>query len=105
MLELSVVHAGTVFAFKKEKIKEGTVKEKRGGLSSVWEASRYLRCVLMWSTVARHSFLSLFPLVPLKLNGLCFKNTALSKAPLKLSLTFFPCSSSVLLINIMCLSG
>lgn len=43
----------------------------------------------MWSTIARHTFPSLFPLVLLKLNGLCFKNTALSKTPLKLSFPFF----------------
>lgn len=91
MLELSVVQAVTVFTFKREKIKERKFKGRRGGfrVSSVWEASRYLRCVLMWSTVARHTFPSLFPLVLLKLNGLCFKNTALSKTPLKLSLPFF----------------
>lgn len=49
---------------------------------------------------------SLFPFVLLKLNGLCFKNSALSKPPLKLLspfFFFFLCSSSVLLINIMCL--
>lgn len=42
----------------------------------------------MLSTVARHTFPSLFPLVPVKLNEHCFKNTALSETPLKLSLPF-----------------
>lgn len=47
----------------------------------------------MLSTVARHTFPSLFPLVLPKLNGLCFKNAALSKTPLKLSpLLFFSLS-------------
>lgn len=92
MLELSAVQAVTVFTFKREKIKEHKFKREEGrsqSLSSVWEASRYLRCVLMWSTVARHTFPSLFPLVLLELNGLRFKNTALSKTPLKLSPPFF----------------
>lgn len=90
MLELSVVQAVTVFIFKREKIKERKFKGRRGGFRvSVQEAPRYQRCVLMWSTIARHTFPSLFSLVLLKLNGLCFKNTALSKTPLKLSLPFF----------------
>lgn len=97
VLELSVVQAVTVFTFKRGKIKERKFIGRRGGLRvSVWEASRYLRCVLMWSTVARHTFPSLFPLVLLKLNGLCFKNTALSKTPLKLSLPFFFSSAAPL---------
>lgn len=88
VLELSVVQAVTVLTFKREKIKDRKCKRKMGGLSSVWEASRYLQCVLMLSTVARHTFPSLFPLVLVKLNGHCFKNTALSETPLKLSLPF-----------------
>lgn len=107
VLELSGA-GSNIFTFKREKIKERKSKGRWGGFRvffSVWEASRYLRCVLMWSTIARHTFPSLFPLVLLKLNGLCFKNTALSKTPLKLSFPFFLCSCFVLLINIMCLSG
>ena len=43
----------------------------------------------MCCTVVRHSLPFLFPLVLLKLNGPCFKNSGLSKTLLKLS-PFFP---------------
>lgn len=80
VFELSTVKAVTVFTFKSDEIKRLKLEKLKGrsaSLCSVWAAFRYLRCVLLWSAVARHTFPSLLPLVPLKHNRLSFKNTVL----------------------------
>lgn len=92
VLELSVVQAVTVFTFKREKIKDPKLKRRRGGLTVSPLFGRHPGiCRVYWCWASSRDTLSpsLFPLVLLKLNGLCFKNTALSKTPLKLSFPFF----------------
>lgn len=76
VFELSAVKAVTVFTFERDEIKRLEVSKQEGrspSLCSVWAVFRYLRCVLMWSTVARHTFPSSLPLVLLKQYRLSFK--------------------------------